>query len=158
MSRFARVVGAVAVSATVILGATTPLAEAITDMSVNLTMQTHPVTPNQAFGTYTAFLPTDSGWGYLYNGGSIRVDCYGDDLFSDDFLFSRTHTISSFQPLTADEKGIYLTGRVGGDLGTIWDEDTDTADHRDEVYCRMTWRDGGGGTIQRKTPVRYGYF
>ena len=130
-------------------------AQAVTDMQVSLTMGFVPagvVNPSDPEGTlaqWTVFIPTDSGWGYLYNGGSVTVDCYGDDPGTDTRLLHVVHTMNTpVQTLWADDSGIHLHGWYGADRGTLFNEDTDGID---EIYCKMTWRDGDGGTITRTT-------
>lgn len=145
------------------LGVTAAPAHAITEMSVDLQMKFMgdvPL-PDTVAAQYTAFLPTDSALGYLVNGASITVRCWGrDDSWSDnvhDFLFSKTWTYGApGAHLYADSDGVRLYGTHFSSRGDLFDEDNGS--DIDEVYCKMTWRDGDGATITRSTPVRTGSF
>ncbi|MFF0271486.1 hypothetical protein [Kribbella sp. NPDC004536] len=158
LRRFTRrgVIGGAIVTACLAGLAVAP-AQAITDMSVTLRMST----TTDAYGNprvaaiYTADLPTDSGWGYLYNGGSITVNCYGDDGSTRSLLFSTVHTMNTAQNLWADDANIHLSGFKDAPKGGLFNEDLDGTD---EIYCTLTWRDGDGGTISRKTLERTGDF
>ncbi|GAA3600487.1 hypothetical protein [Kribbella ginsengisoli] len=137
-------------------GLTVAPAAAATEMYVDLTMRE--VSPGAVFADYYAFIPTDSGWGYLNNGASITVTCYGVDAIRKERLFTKVHSLAnnSAQQIWATAAGVDLIASQVASKGGLFDEDRGAEE--DEVQCELKWLDADGGTMTRWTAMERGFF
>lgn len=185
LSRVSRFSAALAVGVLAMLGLSNPHAHAASSISASSYMTTtHDGAPSNVWHHLwiVVRLPMNQ-WdaqGYLNNGAQVKIDCYGDDTFSDDRLFPTTSVytastggdvwlpgtdgpiIHGVNRLQADSNGVAITAIISGKHGHMlgdyagggFNEDFGA----DEVYCKTTWIDGDGARLSTFSPVVVGNF
>ena len=131
-------------------------------------------------------LPMNQGdaLGYIINGATITIRCWGDDSFSDDdllrsdryvysgdgsgryYLPGANVVVEGVNRLYADAYGVNLTAIIsykynsGGHAHPFkgFNEDVFPDGDGDEVFCKATWTDGDGDTLAGFTNVVRGRF
>ncbi|MGW1617399.1 hypothetical protein ACWCQZ_50650 [Streptomyces sp. NPDC002285] len=190
--RVARWGGIGATTMAMMLGLAPSQAQAASSIYANLTMQVYSV-PNsgqRTKATIDVHLPMEQAdaAGYLYWGAYIKIACWGDDLFDDDWVlwydlsgdpveeyfapYGDPYVPHDDRPYAAAD-GVRLRAVIdlphGADPGSPdayhergvagFNEDAAyTGDSRDEILCRATWVDADNAKMAAMTPVRSGLF
>lgn len=180
--------GAIAAASVGMLIGLTPLqAQAASSISANLTVSVYGDYNTANIDVHLPMSQQDAA-GYLYNNAQIRIGCWGDDQFSDDWLLSYTLERDPYEEdysasgdpyrvannkLYAAADGVRLRAVITTKHNAIpwkpidgypygiqgFNEDPGyTLDGMDEIYCRATWIDGDGARLAAITPVRSGWF
>ncbi|SEG88220.1 hypothetical protein SAMN05444920_106204 [Nonomuraea solani] len=154
--RAARTIAIVCAGLAMTAGLVAAPANAVTEIRCQLGISFYNPESDTWIVSIYAYLPTNhfDGVGYVVNGARIELSVWGQDTFSDDFLFS-AGTYAGLSSLNVTEDRI----EVRAPLPPIFSDslDEDWADS-DEIFARARWVDGDGGTLQTKSNVVRGSF
>jgi hypothetical protein len=154
--RAARTITLVCASLAMVAGLAVTPANAVTEIHCHLGIAFYNPQNDTWVVSFSVYLPTnhDDGVGYVVNGARIELKVYGEDTFSDDFLFN-AGTYSGLSSLMVGDDGIYLDVTLPPITSDSLDEDWADSD---EVYATAKWVDGDGGTLQTKSNVVHGSY
>ncbi|MGW0810375.1 hypothetical protein [Nonomuraea sp. NPDC002799] len=152
----ARTIAVTCASLAMVAGLSAGPANAVTEIHCQLGISFYNPEQDTWLVQISVHLPTNrfDGVGYVVNGARIQLKVYGQDTFSDDFLFG-AGTYSGLSSLVVDDDGIHLSVALPPITSDSLDEDWADSD---EVYATAKWIDGDGGTLQTRSNVVRGSF